>query len=81
MKITFAIYDMDSGYVIARTAAGDIILIDCYSIEARYADNLHHRAKRDYPIYNDPIAYAALITEGNPDAYLKSAVDHHSLES
>ena len=80
MKITFAIYDMDSGYVIARTTTGDISLIDCCSIEAKYADNLHHRAELDYLIYNDPVAYAELIAEGNPEAYLKSATDHHSLE-
>ena len=36
MKITFATYDMDSGYVIARTTTGDISLIDCCSIEAKY---------------------------------------------
>ena len=81
MKITFAAYDMDSGYVIARTVAGNIILIDCDSIEAQYVDNRHHRAELDYLIYNDPAAYAELITEGDPESYLQSATDHHSLES
>ena len=81
MKITFATYDMDSGYVITRLASGDIILIDCDSIEAKYAENLYHRSELDYLIWNDPAAYAELITEGDPKSYLMSAVDHHSLES
>jgi hypothetical protein len=81
MKITFATYDMDSGCVIARLATGDLILIDCDSIEAKYADNPYHRSELDYLIYNDPAAYVELITEGDPESYLQSAVDHHSLES
>ena len=81
MKITFATYDMDYGYVTAQLASGEIILINCDSIEAKYADNLYHRSELNYLIWNDPAAYAELITEGCPKSYLMSAVDHHSLES
>ena len=81
MKIAFATYDMDSGYVISHTATGDIILIDCCSIEAKYAENLYHRSELDYLIYNDPSAYVELITQGDTESYLKSPVIHHPLDS
>ena len=61
MKITFATYDMDSGCVIAQLASGDLILIDCDSIEAKYAENLFHHSELDFLIYNDPAAYVELM--------------------
>ena len=31
-------------------------------------------------IYNDPIAYADLILNGNPEAYLKAVTEYKSLD-
>ena len=34
----------------------------------------------DYLIYNDPLAYADLILNGDPEEYLKNVAGSHGLE-
>ena len=34
----------------------------------------------DYLIYNDPLGYADLILNGNPEEYLKNMAGSHGLE-
>ena len=50
MGITYAGYDMDSGYVYAKFITGDIVLIDCTAVENVIADNLYERSTLDYLI-------------------------------
>ena len=38
------------------------------------------RAELDYPIYNDPLGYADLILNGDPEEYLKNVAGSHGLE-
>ena len=38
------------------------------------------RAELDYLIYNDPLAYAELILNGEPEEYLKNVAGSHGLE-
>ena len=38
------------------------------------------RAELDYLIYNDPLAYADLILNGDPEKYLKNVAGSHGLE-
>lgn len=35
----------------------------------------------DYLIYNDPIGYADLILNGEPEVYLKTVTEYRSLDS
>ena len=51
---------------------GKIIAIDCTKVEDAFADNLYERSELDYLIYNDPIAYADLILNGDAGRYLKA---------
>ena len=44
------------------------------------ADNMYQRSELDYLIYNDPIAYADLILNGNPEAYLKAVTECKPLD-
>ena len=37
------------------------------------------RAELDYLIYNDPLAYAELILNGEPEEYLKNVAGSHGL--
>ena len=39
------------------------------------------RAALDYLIYNDPLGYADLILNGDPEEYLKNMAGSHGLES
>ena len=34
----------------------------------------------DYLIYNDPLGYADLILNGDPEEYLKTVTESHGLE-
>lgn len=39
---------------------------------------MYQRSELDYLIYNDPVAYAELILNGNPEAYLKTVTEYKS---
>ena len=38
------------------------------------------RSELDYLIYNDPLAYAELILNGEPEKYLRNLAGSHGLE-
>ena len=38
------------------------------------------RSELDYLIYNDPLGYADLILNGDPEEYLKNMAGSHGLE-
>ena len=42
---------------------------------------MYQRSELDYLIYNDPIAYANLILNGDPETYLKTVAEYKPLDS
>ena len=56
-----------------------MIAIDTIAVENEFADNMYQRSELDYLIYNDQVAYAELILNGNPEAYLKTVTEYKSL--
>ena len=56
------------------------ISIDFTAVENEVADNRFQRSELDYLIYNDPIGYADLILNGNPEEYLKNVTDYSPLD-
>ena len=74
--ISFAHYDMDTGYVCGRLSDGNIILINCTAYEQAHADNMYERSELDYLIYNDPAGYIELVLEDNSGAFLKQITDY-----
>ena len=46
---------------------GSMIVIDTIAVENGVADNMYQRSELDYLIYNDPIGYADLILNGDPE--------------
>lgn len=56
------------------------ISIDCTAVENEVADNRFQRSELDYLIYNDPLAYADLVLNGNPKVYLKDVTDYRSFD-
>lgn len=56
-----------------------MIAINTIAVENEVADNMYQRTELDYLIYNDPVAYAELILNGNPEAYLKTVTEYKSL--
>ena len=73
-------FNMDTGCVELRFQDGSMISIDCTAVENEVADNLNERSELDYLIYNDPLGYADLILNGDPEKYLKNVVGGHGSE-
>ena len=42
---------------------------------------MYQRSELDYQIYNDPVAYAELILNGDPETYLKTVTEYKPLDS
>ena len=59
---------------------GRKISIDCTGVEDALDVTMSQRSELDYLIYNDPLAYADLILNGEPEEYLKDVAGSHGLE-
>ena len=53
----------------------------CTGVEDALDVTMTQRSELDYLIYNDPLGYADLILNGNPEEYLKNVTGSHGLES
>ncbi|MCI6706969.1 MULTISPECIES: DUF6061 family protein [Bacteria] len=73
-------YNMDNCCVELKFSDGSIIAIDTIAVENAIADNMYQRSELDYLIYNDPIGYADLILNGDPENYLKTVTEYKSLD-
>mgnify|MGYP000343939350 CR=1 FL=1 len=60
---------------------GGIIAIDTIAVEKEVATICYQRSELDYLIYNDPVGYADLILNGDPETYLKIVTEYKSLDS
>ena len=74
-------FNMDTGCVELQFQDGSMISIDCTAVENEVADNLYERSELDYLIYNDPLAYADLILNGNPEAFLNAVTEYKPYEN
>ena len=73
-------YNMDNCCVELKFADGSMIAIDTIAVENEVADNMYQRSELDYLIYNDPIGYADLVLNGNPEIYLKTVTECKPLD-
>ena len=48
---------------------------------SEFQDGATYTQIKDYLIYNDPIGYADLILNGDPETYLKIVTEYKSLDS
>ena len=81
MKILSCAFNMDTVCVELKFDDGTMIAIDTIAVENEVADNMYQRSELDYLIYNDPVAYAELILNGDPEAYLKTVTEYKPLDS
>ena len=51
-----------------------------YGVEDGLDVTMAQRSELEYLIYNDPLAYADLILNGEPEEYLKNVAGIHGLE-
>ncbi len=80
-KLLSCEFNIDTACVELKFSDGGMISIDCTAVENEVAHNMYERSELDYLIYNDPIAYADLILNSNPEAYLKSVTKYEPYEN
>ena len=71
---------MDTGCVELILRDGRKISIDCTGAENALDVTMAQRSELDYLIYNDPLGYADLILNGDPEEYLKKVVGSRGLK-
>ena len=79
-KLISCEFNFDTVCVELKFSDGNMISIDTIAVENEIADNMYQRSELDYLIYNDPIAYAELILNGDPEAYLKTVTEYKPLD-
>ena len=70
-------FNMDTGCVELRLRDGRM---NCTGVEDELDVTMAQRSELDYLIYNDPLGYADLILNGDPEKYLKNVAESHGLE-
>ena len=73
-------FNMDTGCVELLLRDGRKISINCTGVEDALDVTMAQRSELDYLIYNDPLGYANLILDSEPEEYLKNAAGNHGLE-
>jgi len=76
MKLLSCAFNMDTACVELKFDDGSTIAIDTIAVE-----NMYQRSELDYLIYNDPLAYAELMLNGDPETYLKTVTECEPLDS
>ncbi len=80
-KLISCAFNMDTACGGLRFTDGSICSIDCTAVENEVADNRFQRSELDYLIYNDPLAYADLILNGDVEAYLNAVTEYQTYEN
>ena len=80
MKILSCAFNMYTACVELKFDDGSMIAIDTIAVENDVANNMYQRSELDYLIYNDPVAYAELILNGDPETYLKTVTEYKPLD-
>ena len=73
-------FNMDTGCVELLLRDGRKITIDCTGVENALDVTTAQQTELNYLIYNDPLSYADLILNGDPEKHLKNATGNHGLE-
>ena len=79
-KLISCEFNIDTARVELVFSDSSRIFIDCTAVENEVADNMYQRSELDYLIYNDPLAYADLILNGDPEKYLRAVTKKQYLE-
>ena len=73
-------FNMDTGCVELLLRDGRKIFHRLHWGQDALSVTMAQRSELDYLIYNDPLSYADLILNGNPEEYLKNVVGGHGSE-
>ena len=73
-------FNMDIGCVELLLREERKISIGCTGVEDALGVTMAQQTELDYLIYNDPLGYADLILNGDPEEYLRNVTGSHGLE-
>ena len=73
-------FNMDTTCVELKFLDDSMIAMDTIAVENEITNNMYQRSELDYLIYNDPIGYADLILNGDPEIYLKTVTEYKLLD-
>ncbi len=79
-KILSCEFNLDTACVELCLADGTLLSIGCSAVENEVANSMYQRSELDWLIYNDPLAYAELILNGDPELYLKTVTKYTPLD-
>ena len=79
-KIVFCEFNLDTACVELCLEDGALLSIDCTAVENELANSMYQRSELDWLIYNDSLAYAELILNGEPELYLKAVTKKTPLD-
>ena len=79
-KILSCEFNLDTACVELCLEDGTLLSIDCTAMENELANSMYQRSELDWLIYNDPLAYAELILNGEPELYLKAVAEKALLD-
>lgn len=68
-KILSCEFNLDTACVELRLEGGTLLSIDCTAVENELANSMYQRSELDWLIYNDSLAYAELILNGEPSGW------------
>ncbi len=73
-------FNMDTNCVELVYSDGTMLSIDTDAIENEYAEDMYQRSELDWLIYNDPLAYAELVLNGDVEGYLKRVTQYKPMD-
>ena len=79
-KLISCEFNFDTVCVELKFSDGSMIAIDTIAVEYEIADNMYQRSELDHLTYNDPVAYAEMILNGDPETYLKTVTEYKQLD-
>ena len=79
-KIVSCEFNLDTACVELRLEDGALLSLDCTAVENEVANSIYQRSELDWLIYNDPLSYAELILNGDPELFLKAVIKKTPLD-
>lgn len=73
-------FNMDTGCVELRYSDGSMVSLNCTAVEDEVANSRFQWSELDWLIYNDPLSFAELILNGDPEEYLRTVTEAPQLD-
>ena len=71
-KILSCEFNLDTVCMELCLEDGMLLSIDCTAVENELTNSMYQRSELDWLIYNDTLAYAELVLNGDLDRYLQA---------